>query len=195
MESHFPGCISVDKFLTNSGTPSLTKRDIRLTGTIFHEDRVKWALGKFSPYKSPGPDGIYPCLMQNGMDILIPQLIRIFRSSLLFGHIPESWREVKVVFIPKPGKKSEQLPKSFRPISLSSFLLKTMEKVMDHHIRGTYLVRKPIHKFQFAYQQGKSTETAVHHVVKMVEKTLQAKQIALCAFIDIQGVFLPLKGM
>ncbi|XP_065363259.1 uncharacterized protein LOC135956640 [Calliphora vicina] len=104
-------------------------------------------------------------------------------------HVPTTWREVKVVFIPKAGGKSEQLPKSYRPISLSSFFLKTMEKLLDSYIRDSYLLMNPIHRFQFAYQPGKSTVTAIHQVTTLIEKAIDANYISLCAFIDIQGAF------
>jgi hypothetical protein len=44
-----------------------------------------------------------------------------------------------VVFIPKPGKSLSQA-KSLRPISLMSFPLKTLEKIIDRHIRDGVLV-------------------------------------------------------
>jgi hypothetical protein len=47
--------------------------------------------------------------------------------------IPTVWREVNVIFIPKPGKLDYTEAKAYRLISLSSFLLKTMEKLVDPH--------------------------------------------------------------
>jgi len=41
------------------------------------------------------------------------------------------WHQVKVVFIPKPGRNCYCGPRDFRPISLTSFLLKTMERLVD----------------------------------------------------------------
>ncbi|KAL7726559.1 hypothetical protein ACLKA6_010424 [Drosophila palustris] len=111
------------------------------------------------------------------------------RASLLLGYIPSKWTEVKVVFIPKAGKKSAQLPKSYRPISLSSFFLKTMEKIIDQHIRDENLKQHPLYRYQFAYQAGKSTETAIHCLTTTIEKALAAQQIVLGAFIDISGAF------
>jgi hypothetical protein len=42
---------------------------------------------------------------------------------------------VKVIFIPKPGRGSYEMAKAFRPLSLTSFFLKTMERIVDQHIR------------------------------------------------------------
>jgi len=35
-------------------------RDWSLTAKIVHPKGVEWAVKTFKPYKSPGPDGIYP---------------------------------------------------------------------------------------------------------------------------------------
>jgi len=99
-----------------------------------------------------------------------------------------SWRHTSVVFIPKPGKSLTQA-KSLRPISLMSFILKILEKLIDRHIRGSVLVEKPLHQNQYAYRAGMSTETALFQVVQNLEKCLEYKEIALGAFLDIEGAF------
>jgi len=48
-----------------------------------------------------------------------------------------AWQETKVVFIPKAGKATHTTAKDFRPISLTSFLLKSFDRVISLHIRGT----------------------------------------------------------
>jgi len=68
--------------------------------------RVEWTIDSFAPYKSPGVDGIFPALLQEGREILIPYLIKIYRACLATGCVPTAWRQVKVVFIPKPGRNS-----------------------------------------------------------------------------------------
>ncbi len=45
------------------------------------------------------------------------------------GHIPKPWKNVRVVLITKPGKEPS-LAKYYRPISLSSFMLKTLERLI-----------------------------------------------------------------
>jgi hypothetical protein len=41
------------------------------------------------------------------------------------------------------------------------FVLKTLEKVLDRHIRGGVLVEKPLHRNQFAYRAGMSTVSSL----------------------------------
>jgi hypothetical protein len=134
-------------------------------------------------------DGVFPALLQKGQEILIPYLIRIFRSCLATGFVPAIWRQVKVVFIPKPGRSSYCGPKDFRHLSLTSFLLKTMERLVDRYLRDETLAFKPLHPNQHAYQTGKSVDTALHQLVVRVAKAVHQREIALGVFLDIEGAF------
>jgi len=151
--------------------------------------RVEWAIGSFAPYKSPRMDGIFSALLQEGQEILIPYLIRIFCACLATGYVLALWRQAKVVFIPKPGTSSYCGPRDFRPISLTSFLLKTMERLVDRYLRDETLALLLLHPNQHAYQAGKSVETALHQFVVRVEKALDQQEIALGVFLDIVRAF------
>lgn len=62
-----------------------------------------------------------------------------------------------------------------------------MEKITDNYIRAEFLIELPLHIHQYAYQTGKSTETALHTLVSRIENVLKYKEFALCAFLDIKG--------
>lgn len=186
-KTHFPGAQNMEPGKATSHKPR--NEDWSTAAKIIRPSQVKWAVNSFKPHKACGEDGILPVLLQQGVNILSPYLVKVFRASLAWGFIPEQWTCVKVIFIPKAGKKDYSQPKSFRPISLSSFLLKTMEKVVDRYIRDVALVTSPIHHSQHAYRQGKSTETALCSLIDRVEKAMEDKEIALCAFLDIEGAF------
>jgi len=140
------------------------------------------------PYKSPGPDGITPAHSQQAGQIAISWLKKIFHSILAVGELPRAWQETKVVFIPKAGKATHTTAKDFRKISLTSFLLKTFERMISLHIRTT-IVPTLISEAQHAYTKGKSTESALHLVVSSTEKSLSIKEYTLIAFLDIEGAF------
>jgi hypothetical protein len=151
--------------------------------------RVEWAIDSFTPYKSPGMDGIFPALLQRGREILILYLVKIFRACLATGYVPAIWRQVKVVFIPKPSRSSYCGPEDFRPISLTSFLLKTMEILVDRFLRDEVLTIQPLHPNQHAYQAGRSVETALHQLMLRVERALDQQEIALGIFLDVERAF------
>lgn len=195
MGTHFPGSYlasSEDErgaHIDESCRPTGTISNSSIPNTIFTRSKVEWAINSFEPFKSPGKDGIFPALLQKGGEALIDYLTNIFKASLTFGHIPKIWTQVRVVFIPKAGKKDKTNPKSFRPISLTSTMLKIMEKIIDEYIKSEYLRTIPLNRFQFAYQPYKSTVTALHNLVTKIESTLDKKEIALVAFLDVEGAF------
>ena len=156
---------------------------------IFTEERSKYAVGQFKPYKSPGGDGVYPIMLQEGWEILQPLYLEICRASIRLGHIPKTWQKAKGVFIPKPGKNSYNMAKSFRLISLTSFQLKVMERMIYWHLNSCLDVDKLITRNQHGFRAGKSTESALHQLVTKIERTIVEGQYALGIFLDIEGAF------
>lgn len=187
METHFPGCRDISDQLPITTVEEITPNP----GIIEHivtEEKISWAISSFSPYKSPGPDGIIPIMMQKLQVVICRWLKTLFIASLRFNYIPCSWRKVKVIFIPKIGRSGHDSTKDFRPISLSSFILKTLERILDEYIRSS-LINRGLSSNQHAYMKGKSTETALHEVVRTVERSLYFKQFTMAAFLDIEGAF------
>jgi len=78
------------------------------------------------------------------------------------GYVPVSWRQFKVVFVPKTGRNSYCGPRDFRSTTLTFFLLKTIDRLVDRFLRDEILVFRPLHPNKHAYQAGKSVETAFH---------------------------------
>jgi hypothetical protein len=155
---------------------------------VISYNRLYWLVFPFPSYISPGIGGIIPITLQQGLELFAGKRLMLLRACLALGYIPMSWRHIRVVFIPKPGKLMSQAT-SLLPISLMSAILKTLEKILDRHIRGGVLVEKPLHQIQFAYRAGMSTETAVFQVIHRLENTLKHKEIALGAFLYIEGAF------
>jgi hypothetical protein len=47
----------------------------RRSRDLFKGNKVKWAINKFKPYKSPGPNGILPAFLQKGIKVLLPSIV------------------------------------------------------------------------------------------------------------------------
>lgn len=195
LKSHFPGSEAVrgngaeTGEVTGRALTRASPRDWALANHLINQTKIKWATGTFQPFKTPGMDGIIPALMQKGINLLASPLTTLLRASLALGCVPEMWRKARVVFIPKPGRDTYAQPRSFRPISLTSFLLKLLEKIIERHIRDEVLTVSPLSPDQCAYQAGKSCELAIHKVISRAENALRNKELALGAFIDIEGAF------
>ena len=57
---------------------------------IFTEEKARYALEQFKPYKSPSSDGVYPIMLQAGWETLEPIYLKMSKASLKLGHIPKS---------------------------------------------------------------------------------------------------------
>jgi len=139
LETHFPGCLidGCEDAVVNAANRAkpiwMPAAGINTLDQIVSNDRIKWAISTMAPFKSPGIDGMYPVLLQKGIHHLVYPLQKIYRESLVSGYIPQVWRTAKVTFIPKPGKPDYTVAKAFRPICLTSFLLKGLEKLVDRY--------------------------------------------------------------
>ena len=95
-----------------------------------------------------------------------------------------AWKDANVIFIHKPGKDDYSHAKSFRPISLSNYLLKVLEKLSIWR-SDIILKDNPIHKLQHGFQRGKSTDTALSGTVNEIEKYILKGHHCVGLFLDI----------
>lgn len=88
------------------------------------------------------------------------------------GNTPAKWRKVRVVFIPQSGRRGYTAARKYRATSLTSFLLKTLERLVNKFMTGP-LKKFPFNEDQHAYQTGRSTVTALLSVVTFTEEQLR----------------------
>lgn len=191
METHFPDCKVVNPndmpvILEPHHVDKEAAQDIE---NVITDSKISWAIESLSPFKSPGEDGIFPALLQKTSKTTVPILQKLFRASLSLGYIPSSWRGTLVTFIPKAGKTAYDRAKSYRPISLISFILKVLEKLIDRGIREKYLKKNPLNTSQHAYQTGKGTDSGGHYLTDEIEKSITNQGVAIVVFLDIAGAF------
>ncbi len=73
---------------------------------------------------------------------------------------------MKVVFIPKFRKDNYSVLKAYRPITLSNFLLKVMERVINWFL-SERVIALPLPN-QHVYTRGQGTETALSSFADLV---------------------------
>ena len=71
-------------------------------------------------------------------------ITEVYKCCILLKFTPTTWKDTRVIFIPKPGKENYNKAKSFRPISLSNYLLKGLERLLGWHMKEK-LIENPIH--------------------------------------------------
>ena len=95
--------------------------------------------------------------------------LKLYKLSALLEFTPTKWKECKIVFIPKPEKPRYDIGKAWRPISLTNYLVKALERLagwkMDEAIQS-----HPIHTMQHGFSNDRNTETVVSEVADYIEK-------------------------
>ena len=88
-------------------------------------------LKKLKTFKSPGPDGVHPKVINELADCISIPLSTIFNTSLTTGKLPIEWKQANIYPIHKKGSKT--LPQNYRPVSITS----VVGMIMDEIIRDT----------------------------------------------------------
>lgn len=184
LDSHFPGA----ELVKAAHSPNHSHRPLLDTPWI-NRERFKVAVNLFGSHKAAGKDGLKPIVFQKLPDESIDFLLNLYRASFTLSYSPEAWRESKVVFLAKPGKTDMSDTRSFRPISLTSFALKTFERLIIFWQDDTTFKLRPIIQTQYAFRKGKSTENALSATVTQIEKHLYRGYHVIALFIDIKGAF------
>ena len=165
-----------------------TVKNNRLDKT-FTVKKVKAAFAYMGSYKSAGPDGYKPIIMKHFGPKALMCINSIFQAIYSTGYIPIEFRKSKVVFIPKPLKNDYGEAGSFRPISLTQFLFKAMERIIEWSLREHDEKLGQISEFQHAYSGSKGTDTALSTLVNLIESAILRKQLCFVVSVDIKGAF------
>ncbi len=92
-----------------------------------------------------------------------------------------------MVFIPKVGKADYAMAKAYRPITLSNFMVKGLERIVQWYIMD-YVIKEPLYQ-QHAYTKGRSCDTALSSFINDVEKSIYRGEFILAVSLDCSGAF------
>ena len=122
---------------------------------VFHNTTIEHYLKLLNVNKAPGPDKFHGNLLKNCATSLAYPLSILFDKSYRTGVIPRDWKLAHVVPVYKKGSKNNV--ENYRPISLTSIIMKTYEKV----IRDALMLRcaDKIVDFQHGFLPHRSCET------------------------------------
>ena len=95
----------------------------------FEEQAIFDILKNIDANKAPGPDGIAGVILKKCASNLAYPLSILYNISFSMGQLPSDWKLANVVPVYKKGDKSNI--ENYRPISLTSLVMKVMEK----HVR------------------------------------------------------------
>ena len=128
-----------------------------LSDIFFTPDDVASLLARLDPSKSAGPDDMHPAVLKRIAHHIAPAVYSLFRTSLDQGALPSDWKQGTIRPIFKSGDPA--LPANYRPICLTSVLVKTLEKIIRSHLDRHLIANGLLPSNQHGFVPGKSCVT------------------------------------
>ena len=137
--------------------------------------------------KSKDFDGIHPKMLINAGPQFHCLLFLLFNLVLETQKWP--WQKSKVIFLKKPGKKDYSNCASYRPISITSYVGKLCERILESRIRMFAENNKLIPETQHGFRANRSTGTCISNLFRAVQDGNKRKMKTAGLFIDLQKAF------
>jgi hypothetical protein len=136
--------------------------------------------------KAAGPDGITPWTLKTFAQELAPVFTNLFNQSLEFETVPDAWKSSIIVPVPKKPRPSEL--NDYRPVALTSVIMKCMERVVLRHLTAaTAPLTDPM---QFAYKSARGTDDACAVLTHLLHQHLdEPRTYARILYVDFSSAF------
>ena len=142
-------------------------------------------------YKSSGKSfdnhGNHPEMLKNLGPLCLNLILILFNLCL---HMKLwIWQNAEVIFLRKEGKKSYSLPGSYRPISITAYLGKLLEKILS--IRAIKFLKKKNYfdPFQEGFTEKKNTIRYLNRLILGIKSDIQQGKTVICLFLDFEKAF------
>ncbi len=127
----------------------------------FSEDDVRRELRRVNVRKAAGPDGITGRVLRSCADQLAGLFTSIFNESLATSVVPTPFKKSVIIPVPKNSKPS--CLNDYRPVALTSTVMKVFERLLKKHICSS--IPATLDPLQFAYRPNRSTDDAISQVL------------------------------
>ncbi|CAM4275437.1 unnamed protein product [Leuciscus chuanchicus] len=144
------------------------------------------ALRRINPRKAAGPDNITGRTFRACATELTDVFTSIFNFSLCQRIVPTCFKTTTTVPVPK--KSSPTCPNDYRPVALTSIIMKCFERVVLAHIQSS--MPETLDPMQYAYRSNRSTSDIISDALHISLSHLEDKDTYIrMLFIDYSSAF------
>ncbi len=151
------------------------------------EDDVRRELRRVNVRKAAGPDGITGRILRSCADQLAGLFTSIFNESLATSVVPTPLKKSVIIPVPKNSKPS--CLNDYRPVALTSTVMKVFERLLKKHICSS--IPATLDPLQLAYRPNRSTDDAISQVLHSSLTHIDSKNgnYVRLLFIDYSSAF------
>ncbi len=144
-------------------------------------------LGRVNVRKAAGPDGITGRVLRSCADQLAGLFTSIFNESLATSVVPNPFKKSVIIPVPKNSKPS--CLNDYRPVALTSTVMKVFQRLLKKHICSS--IPATLDPLQFAYRPNRSTDDAISQVLHSSLTHIDSKNgnYVRLLFIDYSSAF------
>jgi len=115
-------------------------------------------------------------------------ILRWFQTIWETGIVPSLWKKAIVVPVPKTGKDPTSTA-SYRPISLTSTIGKSMERIINTRLNWLLETNNVIANEQAGFRTHRSTSEHITKLSQFIKDALGNKRIPTAIFIDFKPAY------
>ncbi len=170
--------------ISASGSSRQSSEDDVIT---MSKDEVRRELRRVNVRKAAGPDGITGRVLRSCADQLAGLFTSIFNESLATFVVSTSFKKSIIIPVPKNSKPS--CLNDYRPVALTSTVMKVFERILKNHICSS--IPATLDPLQFAYRPNRSTDDAISQVLHSSLTHIDSKNgnYVRLLFIDYSSAF------
>ena len=152
------------------------------------EDEIRYVLkNKRSEGKSSDIEEIHPIMLKYLGPNTIKALAKLYNLCMSQG--VWVWDTADVIFLKKEEKKSYNDVGAYRPISITSYIGKILEKILVIRLESFLYSQGIVDSSQEGFTKGRNTVRYLNRLVVNVKKKLEKKLIVACLFLDFEKAF------
>jgi len=140
-----------------------------------------------NPSKACGPDLLTPQLLKRSVAFICEPLCNLFNQSMSMGLLPKDWTSANVVPVHKKGDR--RFVSNYRPISLTSIVVKMMERIICRKLTKALENSNCLNDAQFGFCSHRSTVSLLLSAVHDWSLSLELRNSVHWVFLDFAKAF------
>ena len=180
-----PDKADVNECMRSLGLPQGLERGF--SDCQFTRDDIIEALKELDPYAAAPEDEIPARILTSCKEQLADPLTLFWSKSFNTGHIPEALKTQYITPIFKKGDRTD--PANYRPVSLTSHVMKTFERVLRNRLVKHLEENTLISKNQHGFRKKRSCMTQLLSHMEQIYKSLNEDHEVDVIYLDFAKAF------
>ena len=177
-----PTRVNPDNMTLHVDEPQVILDDLTFTIEDIHT-----AIGELRTSSAPGPDKFPAVILKECKDALSPQILKLWQLSFNTGLITDKFKTQAISPIFKKGNKA--IAANYRPVSLTSHMIKLFERVIRKKMVDFVELHNIINPNQHGFRSGRNCLTQLLHHVDEIMNDLCDDNNADVLYLDFSKAF------